>query len=338
MASPSIDLREDAKYKQSRAWRKLRETWLGNFSRGCKGCWRELRAWSRAESVQMPDVDQLNKALAILQTHALQATDENEHEAPIFLLSTGWRAGSTLLQRILVTDSRLLLWGEPLGEMTIVSRIAELVSHSISRRNLEVWQRQQDPTSLDLSTSWVANLYPRGSDFRLGVRSLFDRWMREPARLLGFDRWGFKEVRLGATEAALLHWLYPNAKFLIISRHPYDSYQSLADAAWGQVYYRYPDVPAESAGSFARHWNRLALSWSQLPPDFPSVHIKYEDLIAAKVDFRRLESWLGLEIRENTALKVSVGGTAKRARLTWYERMIIAREAANGMRALGYSK
>ena len=94
----------------------------------------------------------------------------------------------------------------------------------------------------------------------------------------------------------------------------------------------------QSAAAFARHWNRIAVSWSQLPQDFPAVHIKYEDLIAGKVDFRKIESWLGLEIKENTALRVSVGGTAKRAQLAWFERMIIWHEAAEGMRAFGYLK
>ena len=336
--SHPINLAKAQTYKQTRAWQRLRRSWLGKLVRGYRDCRRELLAWSRCESVMMPDVEQLTKSLAILQTHATEGAGRETEEAPIFLLSTGWRTGSTLLQRILVTDQRLLLWGEPLGEMTIVSRIAELLSHSISSRNLQLWESQPDPSSRELSTSWVANLYPPGSDFRLGLRSLFDRWLREPAHQRGFDRWGFKEVRLGATEASLLHWVYPEAKFVIISRHPYDSYRSLSDSGWGQVYYRYPDFEADSAASFARHWNRLALSWSQLPAEFPSVHIKYEDLISGAVDFRKLESWLGIEIQEDMALKVAVGGTAKRVRLSWCERMIIAREAAEGMRALGYSK
>jgi hypothetical protein len=70
---------------------------------------------------------------------------------------------------------------------------------------------------------------------------------------------------------------------------------------------------------------------------FPSFHIKYEDLTHGKVDFRKLESWLGIEIKENVALSVAVGGTAKRSRLSWCERLIITREAAAGMRALGYT-
>jgi hypothetical protein len=294
----------------------------------------------RCQQVVLPDVGQLAESLAALHTQAsVTATGEHETEAPIFLLSTGWRTGSTLLQRILVTDPRLLLWGEPLGEMTVVSRIAEMMSHFISSTNLQLWKNQEDSILAALSTSWVANLYPSSNDFRLALRSLFDQWLGEPARQRGFSRWGFKEVRLGGTEASLLRWLYPNAKFVLISRHPYDCYRSMADSHWDQiVYYRHPDVPVDSAASFAQHWNRLAVSWSELPPEFPSFHIKYEELIGGKVDFRKLESWLGIEIKEGVALSVSVGSTAKRSRLSRWERLIIAREAEGGMHALGYSK
>ena len=144
-------------------------------------------------------------------------------------------------------------------------------------------------------------------------------------------------TRLGATEASLLQWLYPRAKFVILSRHPYDSYRSFADPRW-QVYYRRPDLHVDSASGFTRHWNWLAVGWSELPKGFPSIHIKYEDLINGKVDFRGLESWLGIKIKENVALSASVGHTAVRNRLNWYERLIIGHEADGGMRALGYSQ
>jgi hypothetical protein len=328
-----------AKFKQTRIWAWARNSWLGEWWRAFRRCPHEAWAWANLEKVSYPDVAQLAKSIAVLDARAAHPLDaKKEEEAPIFLLSTGWRAGSTLLQRVLVTDPRLLLWGEPLGEMTIVSRIAEMISPSISERNLQLWKDQLDPSSPELSTSWVANLYPPSDDFRSGLQALFDQWLREPARERGFARWGMKDVRLSATDATLLQWLYPNAKFVIITRHPYDSYRSLADAGWGEVYDRYPDVNVDSAASFGSHWNRLAISWSQLPAGFPAVHIKYEDLIAGKVNFRELESWLGIQIKEGKALSVAVGGTAKRARLAWFERIIIAHEAAEGMRAMGYSE
>lgn len=160
------------------------------------------------------------------------------------------------------------------------------LQHPLSPRNLELWKNQGNPTSSSMATSWIANLYPPGNDFRWALRSLFDRWLGEPARQRGFARWGLKEVRLGAVEASLLHWLYPHARFVILSRHPYDCYRSLADSNWQQVYFRHPDICIDSAAGFAKHWNRLAASWSELPVGFPSFHIKYEDLINGKVDFR----------------------------------------------------
>jgi hypothetical protein len=210
-----------------------------------------------------------------------------------------------------------------------------MISQSICPWNLEQW-RNHDPRSSSIATSWISDLYPPGADFRLALRGLFDRWLYQPARELGFARWGFKEVRLGGAEAVLLRWLYPNAKFIVLLRNPFDAYRSLADSKW-LVYHRYPDICLDSAASFSRVWNRLALSWSELPPGFPAFTVKYEDLVRGKVDFRQLEAWLGIEIKENVALAATVGGTAKRTRLSWYERLIIGQETAAGRRALGYS-
>jgi hypothetical protein len=348
-----VDYTNAQSYKQTRAWGWARETWLGDWVRACRGyrwalsarvnsgirCGRELWAWARSQEIAVPTVEQLSESIATLAESQPHPSDgHKDSEAPIFLLSTGWRAGSTLLQRVLLTDPSLLLWGEPLGEMTIVPGIAQVLSHRISPRNLWLWKKQLDPTSISLATDWVANLYPPAEDFRLAVRTLFDRWLGETAHQRGFARWGFKEVRLGAAEATLLHWLYPRAKFVIISRHPYDCYRSLWDSGWGSFYYRHPDLGIDSVAQFARVWNRLAVSWRELPAGFPCFHIKYEDLIEGKVNFRELESWLGIEVKEEVALSVRVGATAKRQRLSWYERFIIASAASPGMHALGYTK
>jgi hypothetical protein len=327
------------RHKETSVWREARKSWIGQLSRASKNFSREFAAWARRPGPCHENVRQITDSIAALDTRSLDLADgTTDSESPIFLLSTGWRAGSTLLQRILVTDPRLLIWGEPFGEMILLSRIAEMVSNSLSPRDMKLWKRQDKTISTSLSTSWIATLSPPGDDFRLALRGLIDRWLGEPARQKGFARWGLKEVRLSATEAYLLHWLFPNARFVTISRHPYDCYRSLADSNWGGVYYRHPDVFVDSAAALARHWNRLAVSWSQLPTGFPCVHIKYEDLVGGKVDFRGLESWLGIELKENNALAVSLGSTAVRSQLKWYERSIIQREAAAGMRALGYSK
>jgi hypothetical protein len=243
-----------------------------------------------------------------------------------------------LLQRILVTDPRVLLWGEPLGEMALVSGFAEMLTRLSTFPGLPGRVAENENVFSSLATTWIATLYPPGTDFRSGLLNFFDQWLGESARKQGFSRWGFKEVRLGAAEATLLHWLYPKAKFVLLSRNPYDCYRSLADSRWHHLYYARPDIRVDSAAGLARHWNRIALSWSELPAGFPAFRIKYEDLIADRVDFRSFESWLGIEIKERKALSAIVGRTARRHRLGWCERLIISHEASAGMRAFGYSE
>jgi len=230
------------------------------------------------------------------------------------------------------------MWGEPLGEMALLSGLAQMITRLSTFPELkELCSGDNLPLS-SLPTSWIATLYPPGTDFRIALQTLLTRWLGEPALRQGFRRWGFKEVRLSAAEAVLLHWLYPKAKFLLLSRNPYDCYRSLSDSGWTHVYHTRPDVRVDSAAGVARHWNRLALSWGELPANFPAFRVKYEDLVTGKVDFRKLESWLNIEIRENVALSVTVGSTARRRQLGWCERLIIRHEAGEGMRSLGYSQ
>jgi len=297
---------------------------------------RELWDWARCKSVAVPSLKQLRETIAMLESSG-QLCDDRESESPIFLLATGWRSGSTLLQRILVTDPRVLLWGEPLGEMALVSGIAGILTRLSRSSPSEHWADNEGLFS-SLATSWIASLYPPGKDLRLGLLAFFDQWIGQPARERGFQRWGFKEVRLGAAEATLLHWIYPKAKFVLLARNPYDCYRSLSDSGWHHLYYCRPDVRVDSAAGLARNWNRIALSWSELPADFPAIRIKYEDIVGGRFDFRKLESWLGIEIREEVALCAVVGRTAIRQRIGWSERLIISHEAARGMQALGYSE
>jgi len=296
---------------------------------------RELWDWATCDRVSVPSVPQISSVLAALECSP-QTNFTDAAEAPIFLLATGWRSGSTLLQRILVTDPTLLLWGEPLGEMGFVSSIVDTLMRLATFPDLEDKRSHTNGVFSSLATSWIATLYPPGQNLRSGLAMLFNGWLGEPARNRGYARWGFKETRLSATEAVLLHWLYPKAKFLLLSRDPYDCYRSLADSGWHHLYYQRPYYRVDSAAGLARHWNRLATSWSELPVDFPCFRVKYEDLVDRKVNFRELETWLGVRLNEEIALQAFVGSTARRKRLGLVESAIISHETAAGRRALGY--
>jgi hypothetical protein len=284
----------------------------------------------RSAQFPTPDVGTILAALEVLAPS--EHLDDLDQDDPIFLLATGWRTGSTLLQRILLTDPQLLLWGEPLGRLALIPKLTEsLCAISEAWPPAEYWIGEETD---ELTTSWTANLFPPASDVRAALRDWFIRWLAMPARERGFHRWGIKEVRLGAAEACLLRWLFPRAKFLVLLRHPCDAYMSSAGA---RLWYRWPDWPIDSAVAFARHWNRLALSWLEVPEDFGHVVVKYEDLCSGRIDFRLLEQTLELKINEEIALSARVGSTPRQRGIRWYERRGILKEARRGMRAYGYT-
>lgn len=295
----------------------------------------------RAPRPSAPTVAEMQRALAAFERVAGpspgsedDAEDEGDadDDRPVFLLAVSWRTGSTLLQRVLMTDPALLVWGEPWGRMAVLPRLAEAVvalREDWPPSKYMITEVEADPTQ----TFLAADLYPPGQDFRAGLRDMLGRWLAVPARERGYSRWGFKEVRLGAAEACLLRWLYPRARFLALLRNPLAAYRSCKN--WN-LWYRWPDYPVSSAAAFGRHWNRLAMSWKDLPADFPVRVVKYEDVAAGSYDFRAMEAELGLRLDEAKALCARVGGRPKPAELTREEAKVLAEEAGVGMRAWGY--
>ena len=279
---------------------------------------------------------QLAEVSAALRGLGSPPDEQPPAEEPVFVLATGWRSGSTLLQRILCTDRRLLLWGEPFGRMALLPRLVEMVS-GVSAGwpppSYYIDRRPDEPLEL----SWIANLFPPTEAFRAGLRALFDDWLARPARERGFTRWGFKEVRLGAAEALVLSWIYPRARFVVLTRDPRDAYRSLkASAPDWWVYARWPDQRIDCATSFARHWNRLAASWAGASQELEPVRVRYEEMVAPGFDFAGLGEAIGLELEPAGALAARIGGTAGSAGLGALERWLIVRQARVGMRAMGY--
>jgi Sulfotransferase family len=305
------------------------------LSRARRNCVRELWDWYWCKQAKLPTASELARSLELFDIE--KRSYELDEESPIFLLSTGWRSGSTLLQRIIVTDPNVLLWGEPFGDSAIFSQMAKMLCGLANSPDIKLARQPNDRRLAALSTSWIATLYPAAPEFRQALQSFLFAWLGQSAQRRGFGRWGFKEVRLGATEAMLLHWIFPKAKFVFLSRNPFDCYRSLADSGWHHMYFQRPDIRVDSAAGIAKHWNRVAVSWAELPKTFPMFRVKYEDVVDGNFNFRELESWLGIKLREDVALSACVGSTARRAAIGHVERWIIAREARAGIRALGYS-
>jgi len=245
-----------------------------------------------------------------------------DEEEPIFLLATGWRTGSTLMQRVLVTDSSLILWGEPHGRMGFLSRLGDVLA-SFDRVIAPDEVILKAKADMMLSGEWIANLYPPTSVIRQALQSMVYDWLAQPAKELGYTRWGMKEVRLGYDEAALLLWLFPKAKFVVITRNPYDSYRSAMQL--GALWERWPDRLVNDAYAYGRLWNRLALSWKSAATGFPLRLYRLEDVTSASVDFQELASFCNLDLKPEAAIGKKVGSARSDIALSFFDKIFLDR-------------
>jgi len=203
--------------------------------------------------------------------------------APLFVLAAGWRSGSTLIQRLLCSTGEALVWGEPYGRAGLIPALTR--SAMVLR---EDWPAEASlaPQTLpnDLSSRWIANLYPEAGALRDSFRAQLDTWLAAPARGRGFRRFGLKEVRLHAMDAHFLRWIYPDARFYFVVRNPWDAWKSAKGGVW---FARWPNEGVRDAVGFARHWKRLMESFVQWPDD-SGLLVRYEDVISPGFNTRQL--------------------------------------------------
>lgn len=256
----------------------------------------------------------------------------HDDEVPVFLLATGWRTGSTMMQRLLMTDTSLCMWGEPHGRMGILSRISDMVAsfdRAIAPDSVILKSR-----SIQLSGEWIANLYPHTSTLRQSIQSMVYEWLAVPARELGFQRWGMKEVRLGYGDAAVLSWLFPRARFVVITRDPFDAYRSALQL--GPLWERWPDRLVRDAYAYGQIWNRLAISWSHAPKEFPARVFRLEEMSDTSPAVCGLSDFCSLNLNPSLALSKKVGAGRAGIALNGIERWLIGSATRSGRQWLGY--
>lgn len=59
---------------------------------------------------------------SIARIESLLKNDQDDAldcENPVFILSAGWRSGSTLLHRMIMADEKVMIWGEPYAHSNI---------------------------------------------------------------------------------------------------------------------------------------------------------------------------------------------------------------------------
>ena len=215
-------------------------------------------------------------------------------DSPIFLISAGWRTGSTLLQRMMLPQC--MVWGEPYGQAHLLNALANPERH---------WQAGWPPgdhfydgAPLEgLSRQFIANLYPPLESLKAARHAFFDQLFGIPALKAGAQRWGLKTVRLDGDDASFLKSVFPLAKLIFLLRNPYDAYRSyLAKVASGQPWYhRWPDRPLDAL-EIGRHWRNAVASFIRVADQLEALVVQYETL-AEQLD--EIEGYVGIRLNRD---------------------------------------
>ena len=271
--------------------------------------------------------------IAALFLDAPARSDDTFEEEPIFILSAGWRSGSTLLQRLVASGEGVLIWGEPYDRATPIQRLAASAA-PFSEAWPPAGYLKPDTDLARLAGSWTANLYPPQEALRAAHRAFLIELFAQPARALGATRWGLKEVRLGTAEAAYLQAIFPRARFLFIRRRIEDAYLSYRGFSGAMDWYAtWPARPAFTPFGFARHWTRMVREIERAAARTGGILIEYEDLVAGRVDLAAVAAYCGTEMDAAT-LQKRIGAAAQKGMkgLSALERVLLALGRAAGQR------
>ncbi len=293
----------------------------------------QARADHRKALALRPDII---KGIAAVQAQ-LPNHDDNDQEQPIFLLSAGWRSGSTLLQRLIMSDSNILIWGEPYDECGMIQALAGSMRAFRPGWPPQDYYYDGNTPPGQLSSEWIANLFPSLNDMRQAHRSFFDALFTEPAKRAGAKRWGIKEVRLHAGHAHYLRWLYPKARFVFLYRNPLDAY--LSYCRYGCNWYdTFPGRPVFTPTRFGRHWQMLLQSFLNEAGKLDALLVRYEDVITGKFPLDKLEQHLDIAV-DHSLLKIKVGSSENKkgaSAMTRLDKWLLKRSVSPLAGKMGY--
>ena len=257
---------------------------------------------------------------------------------PIFILSAGWRSGSTLLQRLVSSNPKVLIWGEPYDHALLFNQLSLPLGAFHAKWPLDRWFATSDTSNL--TRSFIANYYPPMQELKKAHYAFMRALFESPAASLGRPIWGVKTVRQ-ATISRYLKWLYPKAKFLYLIRNPYNAYKSLKKIlGYSRVtlFLRWPDYIVSTAAAFAVLWRFCLESFLRDSEATGAIFISYEALLNDPAMFEKLQSYLNLEL-DRDVLNIRADfqhSSHEESKITLKERAIIRFVAGEFASLLGY--
>lgn len=231
-------------------------------------------------------------------------------DAPILLLSAGWRSGSTALQRLCNTDPEVLVWGEPYLDSHLLQNLAKtlLPMDPVGGRFFHTFPDEVDLDNLGLE--WTATLMPRPAHIIEGLRAGFRRMFAESASELGRPVWGIKEVIVDGDGARAFAALFPKARIVFLVRNPYDAYASYRPRSGHPWYADWPRDPVTGPVRFGRLWRHLTTSFQDAADELGALLVRMEDLNEPET-LKLIEKHLGVS-PDRATLGTRVGSSKDR--------------------------
>lgn len=261
--------------------------------------------------------------------------------SPIFIFAAGWRSGSTLLQRLLNSHPRVMIWGESYEYSFLLYHLSAPLG-GLSKKPLDLdflsphMPRMPNELASLLTTQWIANLTPPIADLKQAhlayLNTLFGTRAIEGQR----PRWGLKMVRATATIAHYLRWLYPKAKILYLFRNPYASFRSYLNASKLGWYLYYPRYRVNGVVPFIVHWRHCMNTFLATYQPLDAFLVRFESLTDRQL-LGPLQEYLNLELDPATLdLKVDMKHETTR-NLTSSHRLMIRFIAGDMAKRYGYT-
>lgn len=199
--------------------------------------------------------------------------------APIFILATSPRSGSTWLQRVLTSTGGVLIWGEQTSHFR--------GSWPVRRYEMfDSWRWTPDePAGNDWdlhafrehgTAIWMATLAPFQVRAREAARAFFESLYT----FEHFPRWGTKETYWHEATIGFLRWAWPEATLVYLSRNFADAYTSRYSASYASNMQIDGDKRL-----FCDRWieqGRLAAQYGV--PDHLGVRVTYETLTTESLE------------------------------------------------------
>lgn len=239
------------------------------------------RVASLARSVSMR-----RRLAAAAELPPLPDTSSVPHRAPsrppVFVLTAGWRSGSTAVQRLIVSGGEAFVWGEPFQTSRLLARLDRIARESTVADGASPRLIRTEEFKTALALEWLATTNPEVEYLMTGVRDLLQAAYWTPLMATSFATWGVKEVTLTPAQIRFLLALFPDAHFVCIVRNPVDAYDSFRDfVVRGVTPSGRPDSQltwTRGPASYARVWRGMARTLREAQGQKNVSVFRYEDI------------------------------------------------------------